>query len=124
MTQTPQNSRFQSTIITGDDLDPDRMLPVQQGGWDGHTDRRTQKRPNDDEPLTTGEFEKRIAGFGHYTAETINTRFAVFEEKILERIEDLDKTLKSGFPDGDLAEHRRDHEIQIKFENERATLYK
>lgn len=124
MTPTPQNSRFQSTIITGDDLDPDRMLPVQQGGWDGHTDRRTQKRPNDDEPLTTGEFEKRIAGFGHYTAETINTRFAVFEEKILERIEDLDKTLKSGFPGGDPDNHRRDHETRIRLENEKAELYK
>lgn len=88
------------------------------------TDRRQEKRANDNEPLTKGEFEKRIAGFRHYTAEAINTRFALFEEKLLSRIEELDKTLKSGFPDGDPDNHRRDHETRIRLENEKAELYK
>jgi hypothetical protein len=91
--------------------------------WDG-LDRRQSKRENDDEPLTKGEFEKRIASFRHYTAETINTRFAIFEEKLLERIEELDKTLKSGFPDGDPDLHRKDHETRIRLDHEKAELYK
>lgn len=117
---TQQNSRFQPTQISADDLNPEHMVP----GWDGMTDRRQEKRANDNEPLTKGEFEKRIAGFRHYTAEAINTRFALFEEKLLSRIEELDKTLKSGFPDGDPDNHRRDHETRIRLENEKAELYK
>ena len=118
MTQPNQNSRFQPTQISPDDLNPEHMLP----GWDGKTDRRQEKRANDDEPLTKGEFERRIAGFRHYTAEAINTRFALFEEKLLSRIEELDKTLKSGFPEGDPDNHRRDHETRIRLENEKAEL--
>lgn len=116
----PQPSRFQPTQISPDDLNPEHMTP----GWDGVQDRRSVPRSNDNEPLIKGEFEKRIAGFRHYTAEAINTRFALFEEKLLSRIEELDKTLKSGFPDGDPGNHRRDHETRIRLENEKAELYK
>lgn len=116
----PQPSRFQPTQISPDDLNPEHMTP----GWDGVQDRRSVPRSNDNEPLIKGEFEKRIAGFRHYTAEAINTRFALFEEKLLSRIEELDKTLKSGFPDGDPDNHRRDHETRIRLENEKAELYK
>ena len=118
-----QTSRFQPTQVTADDLNPEKMHPMQQSGWDG-TDRRTNVRPHDDEPLTRGEFEKRIAGFRHYTAEAINNRFAMFEEKLLSRIEELDATLKSGFPNGDPDIHRKDHETKIRLDNEKAELYK
>lgn len=118
-----QNSKFHPTHITAEDLNPEKMLPMQQSGWNG-VDRRSDKRPDDDEPLTRGEFEKRIAGFRHYTAEAINTRFATFEEKLLSRIEELDATLKSGFPDGDPDLHRKDHETKIRLDNEKAELYK
>ena len=91
--------------------------------WDG-IERRTVPRDGDDDVLTKGEFEKRLAAFRHSTSEAINTRFAILEEKILEKLEALDETLKSGFPHGDPVEHRKDHETKIKLDNERAALYK
>lgn len=117
------SSRFQPTQVTANDLNPDHLLSTIQSGWDGK-ERRVEKRPHDDEPLTRGEFEKRIAGFRHYTAEAINTRFAIFEEKLIEKIEELDNTLKSGFPEGDPDLHRKEHETKLRLDNERAELYK
>lgn len=106
---------FKTTQISPDELSTDVY-------WDGG-DRRQVNRDGG-ELLTKAEFEKILTTFRQSTAEPINNRFSILEEKIIDMLDNLDKTLKSGFPDGDLAEHRRDHEIKIKFENERATLYK
>lgn len=109
------NNEFKTTQVNPHELDSN-------DGWDG-IDRR--KMPRDgSEPLTKAEFEKRLSLFKHQTAEAINTRFALLEEKIIEKLNDLDKTLKSGFPNGDPVEHRKDHETKIKLDNERANLYK
>lgn len=118
-----QNNQFKPTQISPRDLDKEHVPPHHLHIWDG-LDRRQTPRENDDEPLTKGEFEKRISSFRHYTAEAINTRFALFEEKILERIDELDRQMKAGFPDGDPDLHRKDHETRIRLDNEKAELYK
>jgi hypothetical protein len=116
------DSRFKTTQITAEELS-DSQVPKQ---WDG-IDRRSmprEPRERDDDLLTKGEFEKRLSAFRHSTAEAINTRFSLLEEKIIEKLDELDKTLKSGFPHGNPDEHRRDHETEIKLKNEKAALYK
>lgn len=101
--------------------------------WDGISERRTKIRNIDrvvaagdghDRFITREEFEKRMASYKHATVEIINTRFISFEDKVLSRLDTIDKTLKSGFVDGNPEEHRRDHELRIKIDNEKHELYK
>lgn len=103
--------------------------------WDGVSERRTKIRveekpthPHDgsghERFITRDEFEKRLASQKHAVVEIINTRFTVFEDKVLERLDKIDSTLKSGFVNGNPDEHRRDHELRIKIDNERRELYK
>ena len=110
------NSSFKTTQVQAEELS-------ESNHWDG-IDRRQIQREGDNDILTKGEFERRLQAFRHSTAEAINTRFSLLEEKILEKLEELDKTLKSGFPHGDPIEHRKDHETKIKLDNEKAALYK
>lgn len=90
--------------------------------WNGKERRQEPRREHDS--LTKQEFEKRLAIFRHSTTEQINTRFIVLEEKIISKLSEIDKTLKSGFPNGDPVEHRRDHETEIKMKLAKEELFK
>ncbi len=91
--------------------------------WSG-IDRRARMEDSDLDILTKREFEERLAAFRLATADAINSRFELLEKRIIEKLEELNKTLLSGFPNGDPVEHRKDHETSIKLDNDKKELYK
>ena len=95
----------------------------QDEAWSG-LDRRARMKDSDMEILTKREFEERLSAFRSSTADAINTRFELLEKRIIEKLEELNKILLSGFPNGDPVEHRKDHETNIKLDNEKNELYK
>lgn len=95
----------------------------QDEAWSG-LDRRARMKDSDMEILTKREFEERLSAFRSSTADAINTRFELLEKRIIEKLEELNKTLLSGFPNSDPVEHRKDHETNIKLDNEKNELYK
>ena len=95
----------------------------QDEAWSG-LDRRARMKDSDMEILTKREFEERLSAFRLSTADAINTRFELLEKRIIEKLEELNKTLLSGFPNDDPVEHRKDHETNIKLDNEKNELYK
>lgn len=89
----------------------------------GPPDRRNRSR-DDSEPVTRGELEEKFTYFRNSTIENVNARFQLLGDQILTKLDTLDNSIKSGFPGGDAAEHRKAHERQIKIEEERAELFK
>jgi hypothetical protein len=90
---------------------------------DNTNDQRIRIRPAD-QPITKGEFEERLTMLRNDTIDGVNIRFELLGSQILSKLDDLDTSIKNGFPDGDAAEHRRAHERTIEIEKERAELYK
>lgn len=100
-----------------------RVEPLSDGNPE--PDRRQhQRRQGDVDVVTRIEFEERLIAFRNSTVESVNTRFQLLGDQILTKLDDLDRSIKNGFPNGDQAEHRREHERQIKIAEDRQELYR